>query len=121
MSRDRLEKLLGMLGSAHDGERASAALKIADMAKTRGITIVSLIIVEFQGAPSFIEERTSQDALREQLDELLKDVSVVLKGWDADFVRSMTSNAYKDRVWTDRQIRKALEIVDKYTTQKVGG
>lgn len=40
--RSRLEKLLGMLGSEHDGERAAAALMIAKLAQKEGKTIAKL-------------------------------------------------------------------------------
>ena len=41
--RTRLEKLLGMLGSSFDGERANAARMIAAMAEAKKITINELI------------------------------------------------------------------------------
>lgn len=40
--RGRLEKLLGMLGSEFEGERANAALMIAKMAQKEGKTIADL-------------------------------------------------------------------------------
>ena len=39
----RLEKLLGMLGSSFDGERANAARMISAMAEKQSLTIVELI------------------------------------------------------------------------------
>jgi len=44
----RLEKLLGMLGSSFDGERANAARMIAAMAEKKKLTITELIY----GSPS---------------------------------------------------------------------
>ena len=41
--RARLVNILGMLGSAHDGERASAALLATRMVRDRGITWADLI------------------------------------------------------------------------------
>ena len=41
--RSRLEKLLGMLDSSFDGERATAARMISDMAIKQKLTIVELI------------------------------------------------------------------------------
>lgn len=35
---DRLRKLCGMLGSAHDGERAAAALKADQLLRDSGLT-----------------------------------------------------------------------------------
>ncbi len=47
--RERLAKLLGMLGSDHDGERAAAALAAAKFVRKLGLTwpdVVGLKIVE---------------------------------------------------------------------------
>lgn len=52
MNRKRLEKILGMLGSDFEGERANAALLIARMAKEEGVTIVGLMVKVF-GTPSW--------------------------------------------------------------------
>ena len=40
---DRLIKLLGMLGSAHDGERAAAGLKAHEFIKRRGLCWADVI------------------------------------------------------------------------------
>ena len=45
----KLEKILGMLGSEHEGERASAALLISRMAKERKLSIVEMLKLEFGG------------------------------------------------------------------------
>lgn len=44
MSRERLAKLLGMLGSDFDGERANAARMIADMAKKEGKGVADYVM-----------------------------------------------------------------------------
>lgn len=44
MSRERLAKLLGMLGSEFDGERANAARMIADMAKKEGKGVADYVM-----------------------------------------------------------------------------
>lgn len=41
---ERLRKLLGMLGSDYDGERANAAKMIADMAKKEGKTVADFVM-----------------------------------------------------------------------------
>lgn len=43
IDRRKLVGVLGMLGSAHDGERASAALKASDMLRRAGVTWAELI------------------------------------------------------------------------------
>jgi hypothetical protein len=40
---DRLIKLLGMLGSAHDGERAAAGLKAHELIRRHGLTWADVI------------------------------------------------------------------------------
>jgi hypothetical protein len=42
---DRLIKLLGMLGSAHDGERAAAGLKAHELLRRHGLTWSDIIVV----------------------------------------------------------------------------
>jgi hypothetical protein len=54
-SIDRLIKLLGMLGSAHDGERAAAGLKAHEFIKRRGLCwadVIRLPISEHGGHES---------------------------------------------------------------------
>jgi hypothetical protein len=41
---DRLIKLLGMLGSAHDGERAAAGLKAHEFIRRHGLTWSDIIV-----------------------------------------------------------------------------
>ena len=41
---ERLIKLLGMLGSAHDGERAAAGLKADELLRRHGLTWKELIL-----------------------------------------------------------------------------
>jgi hypothetical protein len=48
----RLEKLLGMLGSSFDGERANAARMISAMAEKQGLTVLELIY-----GPRALEQR----------------------------------------------------------------
>ena len=52
MSRDRLTKLLGMLGSDFDGERADAARMIANMAKEANKSVADFVMGG--GAPQII-------------------------------------------------------------------
>jgi hypothetical protein len=48
--KTRLEKLLGMLGSSFDGERANAARVIAIMAEAKKVSINELIAMAYQEA-----------------------------------------------------------------------
>jgi hypothetical protein len=53
VDRTRLEKFCGMLGSAHDGERANAARFIARMAEENRLSIVELLKSAFGGKSGF--------------------------------------------------------------------
>jgi hypothetical protein len=48
---DRLIKLLGMLGSRHDGERASAALMADRLVREHGLTWSDVIVVPTPDRP----------------------------------------------------------------------
>lgn len=54
MSRERLAKLLGMLGSDFDGERANAAAMIAKMAKDAKKTVAELVMGGGGGHPQIV-------------------------------------------------------------------
>ena len=56
--RTRLEKLLGMLGSSFDGERANAARMIAAMAEAKKITINELIAMAHLPASGSHQQQT---------------------------------------------------------------
>jgi hypothetical protein len=63
--RSRLEKLLGMLGSSFDGERATAARMISDMAVRQKLTIVELIY----GPQQSTRQSSAQEQRRKQWQE----------------------------------------------------
>jgi hypothetical protein len=76
---DRLAKICAMLGSNHDGERASAALVADRILKASGLT----------WADFFSSSRAS---LPESLPELcgwLLAHAEVLNSWEADFLRTI--------------------------------
>jgi hypothetical protein len=50
-SAERLAKILGMLGSSHDGERAAAALKAHEMVRAAGLTWRDVIMPSPSIAP----------------------------------------------------------------------
>jgi hypothetical protein len=57
--KTRLEKLLGMLGSSFDGERATAALMIGRMAEAKKMTINELIGMAHTAPSSRHQQKTS--------------------------------------------------------------
>lgn len=58
--KTRLEKLLGMLGSSFDGERATAAAMIQRMAEAKKLTINELIAQAHAPAGSASQERSGE-------------------------------------------------------------
>lgn len=65
MSRERLAKLLGMLGSDFDGERANAARMIADMAKKEGKSVADYVMsggVQIVYRDRIVEKTVYRDA-----------------------------------------------------------
>ncbi len=87
MSRDRLVKLLGMLGSYFDGERATAARMIADMAKKEGKGVADYVmgggIPQVIYRDRIVEKTVYRDRpVREAPPEPKRDYQ-----WDADDLR----------------------------------
>lgn len=55
--RDRLAKIAGMLGSAHEGERAAAALKATELLQSLGLTwpeVITLLPVKPEATVHFM-------------------------------------------------------------------
>ena len=103
--RTRLEKLLGMLGSSFDGERANAARMIAAMAEAKKITINELIAMAH--LPSSGQQLTKpappQDVFTDGLDKaddllrMLKRIAErpalaarVLTAWEIQFATDVS-------------------------------
>ena len=75
--RTRLEKLLEMLGSSFDGERANAARMITDMAEAKKITINELIAMAHQPASGSRQQQAKSpppepDSDFDRIDNLLR-------------------------------------------------
>jgi hypothetical protein len=111
---DRLAKLLGMLGSSHDGERASAALKADQLVRQHGMTWRDLVFRVIAPAlppppPRVWLERGN----------LTPDVALMclawtdpLTGWEIEFLRSIGGR----RRLTDKQKSVLRRIVEKCGT-----
>jgi len=99
--RARLVNILGMLGSAHDGERASAALLATRMIKDRGITWSDLI-----GQPETSRRREDVPACwRADLAVAQRHISF-LRSWEQGFVHSIAAQ----RVTSIKQKKVLREI-----------
>jgi hypothetical protein len=126
--KTRLEKLLGMLGSSFDGERATAAAMIQRMAEAKKLTISELIAlahaptVDDRGTRSFgfpppPPEPDFTDI--DKADDLLKmlrrvaekpDIAArVLTPWEINFSTDVSSRYAHDYDLSEKQ----LVIVEK--------
>jgi hypothetical protein len=121
--RSRLEKLLGMLGSSFDGERANAARMIAAMAEKKGRTIVELI---FGDAGPRASARATPEAkpkprgqARSMLDRLAavaadeEAFEFVLTEWELQFARDVAERYGADYELTEKQIVIVERILKK--------
>jgi hypothetical protein len=96
---DRLTKLLGMLGSEHDGERAAAAAKAHKLISGLGMTWPDII------APRSPAPTSTDDLIR----EALTDGEGVLTAWEEGFLRGIRGRQYL----TQKQLAKLDRITVK--------
>ncbi|MCP1335157.1 hypothetical protein [Futiania mangrovi] len=107
-TRDRLAKLLGMLGSDHDGERAAAGLKADRLVKKIGASWYDILKPQETtraADPVWRDPRDWREALA-----LCLRYSEWLNDWEDEFCRSV----WKRRTITERQefyVWTALEKV----------
>jgi hypothetical protein len=136
--KSRLEKLLGMLGSSFDGERANAARMIAAMAESKKLTITELITMAHQGASghgaSGNKQQTKppppptpppQDDLNDvgQADDLLRQLkriadkpmlaARVLTAWEVQFATDVSSRYAHDYELSEKQLVITEKILRK--------
>lgn len=106
-TKSRLVKLLGMLGSAHDGEALTAGRLADRLVRQANLTWDDIIAVKRE-----MEQRlTSVRAPRYEhtIRSALKDGSGVLSRWEVDFLHSLLG---RTRL-TDKQASKLSEIIFK--------
>ena len=106
-TKSRLVKLLGMLGSAHDGEALTAGRLADRLVRQANLTWDDIIAVKHE-----MEQRlTSVRAPRYEhtIRSALKDGSGVLSRWEVDFLHSLLG---RTRL-TDKQASKLSEIIFK--------
>ena len=128
--RTRLEKLLGMLGSSFDGERANAARMIAAMAEAKKITINELIAMahlpasgQQQIKPPPQDDFTDVDRADDLLRMLTRiaekpELAVrVLTAWEIQFATDVSARyehdyelSEKQLVVTEKILRKAARV-----------
>jgi len=99
IDRDRLVKLLGMLGSAHDGEVAAAGRAADRLVREAGLRWPDIIPAANRDAPDI----ASAISIAIRFENLLTD-------WESQFVRSLRRQR---RPASDKQRAILAEIIDK--------
>lgn len=125
--RTRLEKLLGMLGSSFDGERANAARMIAVMAEAKKITINELIAMAH--LPASGQQQTKLPPPQEdftdvnKVDDLLRMLkriadeparaARVLTAWEIQFATDVSARYMHDYELSEKQLVVTEKILQK--------
>lgn len=122
--RTRLEKLLGMLGSAFDGERANAARMISDMVARKKLTIVELIFGPPKQKSSYRryeppprQERAKVNKILQALKEIADqadNLEFVLTEWECQFAADVAARYESDYELSPKQVITAEKIIKKY-------
>lgn len=99
--RERLAKLLGMCGSAHDGERAAAAKAADDLVRRSGLTWFDVFGAK---APEWVDPFT----LEAKLGAIWAWRSL-LTDWELEFIESVLG---RPRL-SDKQIAIVDKLVDR--------
>jgi hypothetical protein len=86
---DRLAKLCGMLGSAHDGERAAAAAKADQLIRGLGLTWRDIIVPPIAVEPSRIRSWRSGESDWVRMARFCQMRQGQLSLRDRDFIRTM--------------------------------
>lgn len=118
--KSRLEKLLGMLGSSFDGERANAARMIAAMAEKKRLTIVDLIYGVSSARPQPQPSRPTGSNKSRTMLQALSDIAsdseqfeFVLTEWECQFAKDVSSRYAYDYELSEKQIVIVEKILKK--------
>ena len=131
--RIRLEKLLGMLGSAFDGERANAARMISDMAQKRKLTIVELIYgsQKSEHKPKLASTHSARQkshsfhtaTILQSLADIADDEDAyefALTNWECQFAADVSSRYSYDYELSAKQLAIAQKIIAKAEMHRSG-
>lgn len=110
--RTRLQKLVGMLASDFDGERANAARMITRFASERKVTIVELLMGDPVTKPRW--PKGILDGLSFSL-----RFCEVLNEWEERFARDVPQRYADDDDLSERQESIALRIIEKVRTYAI--
>ena len=125
--KTRLEKLLGMLGSSFDGERANAARMISAMAEKKNLTITELIYgasnvrpqASYKPKPRPTQTTTDKTKSRTLLQSLSDIASTsdefefTLTEWECQFADDVSKRYSYDYELSEKQIVIAEKIIRK--------
>jgi hypothetical protein len=89
LDRERLAKLLGMMGSAHDGEVVAAARQAERLRAEAGLTWVDIVVRRLPAPP----QRRNDDTVADAIDFVIKH-EVVLTDWERGFVGDLRRLKY---------------------------
>ena len=105
LDRERLSKLLGMLGSSHDGEVVAAARQAERLRAEAGLTWGEIVVPRLPPPPQRPNVRTVAAAAAFVLDH-----ADALTPWERDFARSIQRLKYPP---SPKQIEVLERLVDK--------
>jgi len=121
----KLDKIIGMLGSAHDGERASAASLIQNIAQKYKITISELMTFHYNKRaspppppplppppPPTVEEEDGMLEALLHIDSCPK-MYPSLDNWERKFCHEVSHRYNKDSQLSGRQVNVILKIIRK--------
>lgn len=120
--KSRLEKLLGMLGSSFDGERANAARMIAAMAEKKKLTIVDLVYgsnstrPQPKPQPRPTTNTSKSRTMLQALAEIAADADQYefeLTEWECQFASDVSSRYAYDYELSEKQIIIVERILKK--------
>ena len=106
LDRARLAKLLGMMGSTHDGEVVAAARQAERLRADAGLTWHDIVL---PALPSPRPQRRGAMTLGQAIQFVL-DHENALTAWESDFARSVQRARYR---LSSKQIELLQRLVEK--------
>jgi hypothetical protein len=103
LDRDKLIRILGMLGSAHDGEVLSAARQAQRLVREAGLTWEEILTIP---APRVLVLPTAPSTWQEKILDCLDAEDAALSDWERGFLLSVRA---RGKPLTEKQ----RQIVDR--------
>ncbi|MBF0497302.1 MAG: hypothetical protein HQK58_12130 [Deltaproteobacteria bacterium] len=112
---DKLGKVLGMLGSAHDGERLAAADRANALLKSNNLTWPD-ILTSRTSAPYIMSATSTAGPYSNWLSKLegIKRCWADLNGWEKNFVKNVSKQIQKGKQPSPRQKTVLDELYTKH-------